>query len=124
MRVGNDLNIKAGDVVEREKLTIRNMIGIYCRGNRHCASGICQECEKLLRYAYARINACPYDGSIKPVCGLCRTNCFSPEMHRLFSAVMRYSGPRMMVRHPVLTLAHFCDAIRWKMAGNRKSRES
>jgi hypothetical protein len=108
-------------LIEREKLTIRSMIGIYCRGNRHSASGLCAECEKLVRYAYQRIGACPYDHRNKPVCGLCRTNCFSPEMYRLFSQVMRYSGPRMMLRHPALTFAHFCDALRWKFS--RSDRE-
>jgi hypothetical protein len=110
-------------LVEREKLTIRKMIAIYCRGNRHSSSGLCCDCDKLAGYAYQRIGACTYNHNAKPVCGLCPTNCFSQEMHRLFSRVMRYSGPRMMVRHPILTLAHFCDALRWQMgAGRRRGR--
>jgi len=98
--------------IEREKLTIRYMIGIYCRGHRHSASGICSDCSAILRYAYDRIDMCLYNGAPKPACGLCRTNCFSPEMHRQFSEIMRYAGPRMMVRHPVLTVAHIWDAFR------------
>lgn len=32
---------------------------------------------------------------------------------------MRYAGPRMMVRHPILSLAHFFDAVRGKMDKSR-----
>ena len=97
---------------EREKLTIRNMIGIYCRGHRHSASGSCPDCGSMLRYAQERIDSCPYNGSAKPVCGLCRTSCFTPDSHRRFCEIMKYAGPRMMVRHPVQTLAHLWDAVR------------
>lgn len=98
--------------IEREKLTIRHMIAIYCRGHRHSASGICGDCTSILRYAYERVDMCPYNGTVKPACGLCRTNCFTPGMHGLFHSIMRYAGPRMMVRHPILTMLHFWDAVR------------
>lgn len=97
--------------IDREKLTIRHMITIYCRSH-HPASGICGDCGSILQYANERIDMCPYSGAPKPACGLCRTNCFTPEMHRRFSEIMRYAGPRMMLRHPVLTMAHIWDAVR------------
>jgi Nitrous oxide-stimulated promoter len=103
------------DLMEREKRTIRTMIQIYCRGHRHIASGICSECGKLLQYALHQIDSCPYERSRKPACGLCRTNCFSAEMHKRFHKIMRYAGPRMMMRHPILSMAHFIDAVRSKM---------
>lgn len=108
------------DLLGREKLTIRTMIQIYCRGHRHSPSGICSECGRLLRYALDQIDRCPYDRSRKPACGLCRTNCFSAEMHNGFHTIMRYAGPRMMMRHPILSMAHFFDAVRGRM-GNNKS---
>lgn len=101
--------------VEREKLTIRHMIGIYCRGQHYSASGTCADCSAIVRYAYDRIEKCPFTGSAKPACGLCRTNCFSADMYRQFAQIMRYVGPRMLVRHPVLTMSHIWDAVRWKM---------
>lgn len=30
--------------LEREKLTIRHMIAIYCRGHCHAGSGVCADC--------------------------------------------------------------------------------
>jgi hypothetical protein len=99
---------------EREKLTIKHMMVIYCRGHRHAVSGICADCGSILRYAHDRIDGCSYLGSAKPACGLCRSNCFTPEMDWHFTQIMRYAGPRMMVCHPILALAHFWDAIRGK----------
>jgi hypothetical protein len=101
--------------VEREKLTIRYMIGIYCRGYHCSESGFCTNCESILRYAYGRIEMCPFNNSLKPACGLCRTNCFTADMYRQFAQVMRYAGPRMMMYHPFLTVAHIWDALRWKL---------
>ena len=98
--------------IQREKLTIRHMIGISCRGNRHAASGICADCSAILTYAQERIERCPYHESTKPACGLCRTNCFTADMHRQFARIMRYAGPRMLLYHPILTMAHLRDALR------------
>ena len=98
--------------IRREKRTIAQMISIYCHGQRHAAAGTCAECGSIQRYAEERIGSCPYIESPKPACGLCRTNCFTPELQRRFAQIMRYAGPRMLVRHPLLTLAHFWDAVR------------
>lgn len=98
--------------IEREKRTIRLMVSIYCRDHRHSVSGTCQECGGLLNYVTERFDLCPYRTGAKPACGLCRSNCFTAEAHRRFREIMRYAGPRMMVRHPVLTLAHVVDALR------------
>ena len=98
--------------IDREKTTIRLMVEIYCRGKRHTPSaGICASCGDLIHYAQGRIDHCPYLDSAKPACGLCRSNCFVPEIFRRFSEVMRYAGPRMLVRHPVLTVKHIWDAM-------------
>ena len=105
--------LQASDAkAEREKLTIRQMISLFCQGQRHAVSGICGDCSEVMRYAQERIDRCPYSGQAKPACGLCRTNCFTPDMHGRFALIMRYAGPRMLVRHPVLTVAHLWDAVR------------
>ena len=98
--------------IEREKKTIQHMIGIYCHGRRHAAGKVCGKCWHLLRYAVKCIDACPYKGGGKPVCGICPSHCFDPAIRREFNHVMRYAGPRMMIFHPVLTTLHFLDALR------------
>jgi hypothetical protein len=48
---------------------------------------------------------CPF-GADKPTCANCTIHCYRAEMREQVREVMRYSGPRMMWRHPLLALAH------------------
>lgn len=98
--------------VDREKLTIRHMITLYCHANGHSQSGLCSRCSEVVHYAFARIEACSYLPGKKPACGLCRSNCFEANQRRQFAQIMREMGLRMLMQHPLLTLAHLRDAIR------------
>ncbi len=102
--------------LDREKKTISHMMEIYCRG-RHSGGHPCSGCRQLLDYAMQRIDGCPYGGA-KPSCAKCPVQCYNPVMGERIRQVMRYSGPRMMMYHPVLAIRHFLD----EMAGRRKSR--
>src|SRR4051794_40777673 len=62
--------------IDREKLTIRHMITLYCHANGHGVPGLCSRCSDVLSYAFARIEACCYLPRKKPACGLCQSNCF------------------------------------------------
>jgi hypothetical protein len=35
-------------------------------------------------------------------------------MREKIRAVMKYAGPRMMVRHPLLAVGHLVDGVRYK----------
>jgi hypothetical protein len=39
-------------------------------------------------------------------------HCYKPAMREKIKDVMRYSGPRMSYRHPLLALFHFFDGFR------------
>ena len=39
---------------EKEKKTLRVMIGVYCRGKHKHKGELCPECQKLLDYALLR----------------------------------------------------------------------
>lgn len=102
---------KAGSAqrrIARELATLRAMIGIHCRGNHGAAAGLCGDCGALWEYAKRRVERCPH-GADKPTCANCATHCFQPEMRERIGEVMRYAGPRMAWRHPVLSLFHFLD---------------
>ncbi|MDD4592642.1 MAG: nitrous oxide-stimulated promoter family protein [Parabacteroides sp.] len=71
-------------------------------GNR---GQLCPECQQLLEYAGHRLDKCPY-GENKPVCGRCPIHCYKPEKREAVRQVMRYSGPRMLWRSPVLTASY------------------
>ncbi len=94
--------------IAREKKTVSVMVGIYCTGN-HMTRTICGECRELLDYSMKRLDKCVFSEA-KPACSRCRVHCYGNEMRDRMRAVMRYSGPRMAFRHPVLTILHSIDS--------------
>lgn len=97
--------------LEREKRTIRVMIGMYCRAHHAPANPLCPECADLLDYAVARTDRCRF-GADKPTCANCPVHCYKPAMRERIRTVMRYAGPQMLLRHPVLALLHLWDGRR------------
>ena len=99
----------------REERTIAAMMEMYCRDHHGGASrdedGLCGDCAELLAYARVRLDRCRY-GTDKPTCAACPTHCYRPVMRERVRDVMRYSGPRMLKRHPVLAVAHLVDGRR------------
>lgn len=87
-----------------EKRILSEMIGLYCKGKGH-SGGLCGDCEELRVYAMQRCDSCPHMEN-KTFCSNCKTHCYRPEMRGRIRAVMRYSGPRMLLYHPVLLLRH------------------
>lgn len=96
--------------VERERKTVEAMIRLSCR-SRHGGRDLCPTCEELLAYAGKRLEACPY-GKDKPTCARCPVHCYKPSMREQIRDVMRFSGPRMVWRHPVLAAFHLVDGRR------------
>ena len=99
----------------REERTIAAMIELYCRDHHDCASrdddGLCDDCAEVLAYSRVRLDRCRY-GTEKPTCANCPTHCYKPAMRERVREVMRYSGPRMLKRHPMLAVAHLVDGRR------------
>lgn len=93
----------------RERKTIAAMSKIYCKDHHGLPYGeLCQECMELLNYAFYRLEKCPYQEK-KPTCANCPIHCYKPEMRERVKNMMRYSGPRMLIHHPVLAIAHLLD---------------
>ena len=95
----------------REKRTVEAMIGLYCRGQHGTKKGLCQDCEALQLYAGQRLQRCPFQDG-KTTCAKCSIHCYRPERRQQIRAVMRYAGPRMLLRHPIMTLQHMLDGRR------------
>jgi hypothetical protein len=83
--------------------TIEAMIRIYCRS--HHQQDICKECGIVMNYAMARIEKCIY-GPEKPACNKCKVHCYSPKMKEKVKEIMRFSGPKMIYKHPIMALHH------------------
>lgn len=96
--------------MNQELKTIQAMVRIYCRNNHDAV--LCDECRGLLDYAAQRIEKCPF-GVEKPTCENCTIHCYKPEMREKVKQVMRYSGPRMLTRHPVLAIRHLIRSKRY-----------
>ena len=95
----------------REERTVAALIDCYCSNHHGTRGELCAECRELLEYCRARLSRCPFKGD-KPVCSDCRVHCYRPEMRARVKAVMRYSGPRLPLRHPWLALMHLLDGWR------------
>jgi hypothetical protein len=91
---------------------MRHMVGLYCQAH-HASSGArpCPRCVEFLDYAACRLDKCPY-GEDKPTCANCPIHCYKKSPREFARAVMRYAGPRMMIRHPWLALMHLIDGRR------------
>ncbi|HEX3031267.1 MAG TPA: nitrous oxide-stimulated promoter family protein [Bacillota bacterium] len=96
------------DRITREKQTIQKMIALYCKAHHGTRENLCSECLDLENYALDRVTHCKF-GQDKPVCGNCPIHCYRPAMREKIIATMRYSGPRMILHHPVLAIYHLID---------------
>lgn len=95
--------------MKNELKTIRAMISIYCTAHHHSSQSLCNECEQLYDYATKRLMRCPFQAD-KPTCGNCTIHCYKHEMRDKIKNVMRYAGPRMIYRHPILAIYHLLDS--------------
>ena len=87
--------------------TIKKLLMIYCKDkHERDQDELCPECVKLQNYAEQRIEKCIY-GDRKPVCSKCLVHCYTPEMREAVIRVMRYSGPKMLLRSPLLSARYF-----------------
>jgi hypothetical protein len=96
--------------IKREKKTIEAMIALYCRDHHQAEPTPCETCADLLAYARQRLERCPW-GESKPTCAKCPIHCYQPEMREQVRRVMRYAGPRMLLHHPILAIAHLLDGL-------------
>ncbi len=96
----------------REFATVTAMLRLYCRAHHHPKGPeLCPACRELHDYALLRLQRCPF-GEAKPACGNCQVHCYKPDIRERVRHVMRWAGPRMAWRHPVLALRHLIDGRR------------
>lgn len=107
--------------LDRERRTIRKMVEIYCH-DHHGGDGLCEECSVFMDYAEVRLDKCPF-GEDKPTCSNCPVHCYKPSYRDQAKAIMRYAGPRMLLRHPLLTIAHYIDGRRQARHPRELSRQ-
>lgn len=90
--------------VEQEKQVVQAMINVYCR-KKHHSKTLCEDCEALSKYADKRLSCCRY-GDNKGFCSHCSTHCYAPKYKEQIKQVMRFSGPWMLIYHPIMVIKH------------------
>ena len=105
----------------REKETVNFMIGLYCRKHhkKMQKKGLCDKCQSLVNYSNERSDHCPFIET-KTFCLNCKVHCYKEEMREEIRTVMRYSGPRMMLYHPIMAVRHLVET---KREQKRQERE-
>ena len=98
--------------MRREARTVSAMADLSCSELHGTPRGeLCEACSGVLDYALLRLSKCPFQEG-KTTCGNCRVHCYKPDMRVRAREMMRTAGPRMPLRHPIMTLWHFLDGRR------------
>ena len=97
--------------INREIKTVETMIHMYCKAKHGSNNSLCESCNQLVKYAISKYEKCPF-GEIKPECSVCPIHCYKPEEKEAIKKVMKYAGPRMIYKHPVMAFEHLI--AKWK----------
>lgn len=100
--------------LEQERKIVSLMIKLYYK--KHPNE---QEEKELLTYVYLRLSKCPFKDN-KTFCSNCKVHCYKPDMREKIKKVMRYSGPRMLIYHPLLAIKHVRETIKEKIKNGKK----
>lgn len=96
------MNIKnSGPIILEELQLVQVMIRLYYK--KHEAVDISEE--RMLAYVEKRLLFCRF-GEQKTTCQRCPVHCYQPRYRQQMKQIMRYAGPRMLVRHPLVTIKH------------------
>lgn len=98
---------------------LARMVRLACEGRHGTRGTVCDECAALLDYAGARLARCPF-GDEKPTCRQCTVHCYKPSERERVKEVMRYAGPRLLLRGDLGALAHLLHDRR---SGKRKDEK-
>ena len=96
---------------EREKKLVSQMIALYCKMKHHTRDGLCPECAALEAYARQRSEKCPFMET-KTFCSNCPVHCYKADMREKIGKVMAFSGPWMLLYHPVTAIRHVLETIK------------
>lgn len=104
-----------------DKLIINEMIAIYCKSKHSYKDALCPQCQEVKNYAVKRLEQCRY-GEQKPTCRICPVHCYNPDMQAKMREIMRYSGVRMLILHPLYSIKHFYKEFKRTKYEFRNSR--
>ena len=89
------------DKLALELKTITLMTKLYCQAHHQKVN--CIDCQSLISHAEQKLDRCVY-GQDKPACQHCPIHCYKPFYREKTKYIMRYSGPKMLFKHPILAI--------------------
>ena len=101
--------------IEEEKTTVSKMIKLHCL-KKHGSRVLCTSCIEIHQYAMQRLDKCRY-GNNKPTCTKCSVHCYKLDKREEIRIIMRFSGPLMMLHHPLYALMHIYRGIFSNLSG-------
>lgn len=96
--------------IKKEKRIVHEMIALYCRKKHRTKKGLCPSCQSLETYAYHRSDVCPFMQT-KSFCSNCKVHCYRSDIRLQMKEVMRFSGPRMLLYHPLMAMHHLVSSF-------------
>ena len=93
------------DHLEKDRKTLEAIGRIYCQAHHEGprdAAGLCPSCRGTVDDTLARTTSCPYGHQAN--CQDCDIHCQRGEARDRIREIMRYAAPRMLLRHPLMTL--------------------
>ena len=106
--VRNNLGKNEHPRMKRERITIKIMIEMFCNKKHSTKNAICKDCSALLEYSMIRLDKCTFQDE-KPTCGTCTVHCYQDDYRTKIKEIMRYSGKRILFKHPILTIKYLKD---------------
>lgn len=91
--------------IEQEKELLEIMISIYEKDHH-------QDLKKLKAYAFKRIECCPRKEE-KTFCSSCSIHCYKKKYRVQIKEIMKYAGKRMILKHPIITIKHLLNTIKY-----------
>lgn len=103
--------------ITAERKVVNLMIDLYYK--KKYKGKLENEYLELKTYVNLRLNKCPF-GDNKTFCSNCKIHCYNKEMQQKIKEVMRYSGPRMLMYHPVVAIKHLIESRKEKKKNGKK----
>lgn len=90
----------------KEKELLAIMIKIYEDGHH-------VDLTELKKYAFKRIDHCPRKEE-KTFCSSCPIHCYQKIYRQQIREVMKYSGKRIIFKHPIIAIKHMLNTLQVK----------
>lgn len=106
----------------KEIVMLEYMVKLYSK-KKLKEDELSERCIQLLEYAKYRRSKCPH-GENKPYCSCCEIRCYKSSEREFMSKVMKFSGPRMIFKHPILAFDHLFKTLKFKRKLKKRQKDS